>query len=59
MNESAIWILEYVSRMRLAKLGFTQSLESLDADHAEALLIIDKEIMSLNDPEFTKLLPKA
>lgn len=47
LNESAPHLQDYFARQRLAKLGFVSSFEDLEADDAEAFLLIDAEVEAL------------
>jgi len=42
-------VSEYVQRQRLAKLGFTTPLGDIDADRAEAFLIISTHLDDLRE----------
>lgn len=44
----------YGARMRLAKLGFHQSLEELDVMDGEAMMLIDSTIDELRAEEYKK-----
>jgi hypothetical protein len=46
-NETSWIVAEYNARMRLAKLGYTETIENLDCIKADMFLIIDQEIDKL------------
>jgi hypothetical protein len=45
---------EFFERKRLAKLGFTSSLDSVRSDKADAFLIIDQQIEALKNEALEK-----
>lgn len=51
VNEAHPYVLEYIARSRLAKLGFTQSLGELDCITADALLMVDLEYAEIQAKE--------
>lgn len=53
-NESAPFIAEFFARSRLAKLGFTSSLDDLDSVTAEVFMAIDSEIENIKADEMKK-----
>ncbi len=53
-NNSAPYIAEFFARQRLAKLGFTSSLDELDSVTAEVFITIDAEIEKLKADEMKK-----
>jgi hypothetical protein len=48
---AAFYVYEYTTRMRLKKLGFTDSIENIDCITAEAFNIISIEIDKIHDEE--------
>lgn len=52
--ESQLFIMEYITRMRLKSLGFTDDLASLDCITAEALLVIDGAVEEMKAEEMKK-----
>jgi hypothetical protein len=55
---SGIYIMEYITRMRLKTLGFTDNLDDLDCITAEALLVIDGAVEQLKADEMKKAAKK-
>lgn len=55
---SGIYIMEYITRMRLKTLGFTDNLDDLDCITAEALLVIDGAVEQLKAEEMKKAAKK-
>lgn len=53
-NNSAPYIAEFFARQRLAKLGFTSSLDELDSVTAEVFITIDAEIERFKADEMKK-----
>ena len=53
-NETAHFLAEYVTRKRLAKLGYTSPIGQLDALRIEAFCLIDSEIDDLSSKEMKK-----
>ena len=51
---SQLYIMEYMTRMRLTSLGFTDDLSSLDCITAEALLTIDAAVEEIKAEEMKK-----
>ena len=51
---SAIYIMEYITRMRLQTLGFQDNLDDLDCLSAEALLVIDGAVEEVKAEEMKK-----
>jgi hypothetical protein len=43
-DQAAPYVMDYAARRSLAKLGFRDSLDSLDCITAEAFLVIDETI---------------
>lgn len=54
VNEAAPYLAEYVTRKRLAKLGFTSPLDALDSLKADIFCMIDAEIDDLQAKEIKK-----
>lgn len=57
VNEAAPFVMEYVSRQRLAKLGFMDDLNELDCLTADALLLIDAEVHAAQADLLKKKIP--
>ena len=53
-HDARRYIGEYIERQRLAKLGFTDSIDSLDQEAAEAFLQISVEFDKLEKAEIKK-----
>lgn len=53
-NETAFLLGEYVTRKRLAKLGYTSPIDQLDSFRVEAFCMIDAEIEDLSSKEMKK-----
>lgn len=53
-NQTAHFLAEYVTRKRLAKLGYTSPIGELDSLKVEAFCLIDVEIDDLSSKELKK-----
>ncbi len=53
-NETAVWLDEYSTRRRMAKLGYMTNFADLDVEKAEAFCFIDAEIERLEMEEAKK-----
>lgn len=55
VNESAPWVYEYISRMRLRKLGFQSDLIELDEIDEQIFLLISSEFDKIEKRELERV----